>query len=96
MSWRVDPEVAGRLGEHEPPVVSARSWDAMSDSLWEGLHQLPGPRIVILWPNARVMAHEAPAEHELALQVLDDVAAGLADERATLGTPKLLSVVVES
>jgi len=79
----------------DPPLLGSSSWDAMSDSLWEGLHALPGRRIAILWPAARKMAEKAPSDFRLALAVLTDVANLLADVRATVGTPKELSVIVE-
>ena len=36
----------------DPPLQSSRSWDALSDSLWEGLLQLDVNGIVIAWPDA--------------------------------------------
>ncbi len=67
----------------------------MSDSLWEGLHALPGGRVAILWPNARTMASTAALDFEMALNVLADVANLLANPRATIGKPKEVTVVVE-
>jgi len=79
----------------DPPVVGSHSWDALSDSLWEGLHALPDQRIAILWPNARTMARAASSDFEMALNVLTDVASLLADPRATAGKPKEVALVVE-
>lgn len=79
----------------DPPVVGARSWDALSDSLWEGLYALPDQRIAILWPNARTMARTASSDFETALNVLTDVVSLLADPRATVGRPKEVAIVVE-
>jgi hypothetical protein len=76
-------------------VVGSRSWDALTDSLWEGLHALPDQRIAILWSNARTMARTAPSDFETALNMLTDVAALLADPRAAAGKPKEVALVVE-
>ena len=58
----------------DPPLVGSRSWDALSDSLWEGLYAHESRRIAILWPTARTMATAALSEFETARQVLVDVA----------------------
>jgi hypothetical protein len=79
----------------DPPVIGSRSWDALSDSLWEGLYALPEQRIAILWPNARTMARTASSDFETALNVLTDVVTLLADPRATNGNPKEVALVVE-
>lgn len=79
----------------DPPLVGSRSWDALSDSLWEGLHTHPARRIAILWPSTRAMAAAAPSDFEIALNVLADVASLLADPRATQDDPKEVAVVVE-
>jgi hypothetical protein len=79
----------------DPPVVGCDSWDALSDSLWEGLYALADRRIAVVWPNARTMASVAAADFEMALNVLRDVAGLLADERATRGHPKEVSIIVQ-
>jgi hypothetical protein len=72
----------------DPPLESTRSWDALADSLWEGLRQHPAPRIAIVWAGARAMA---AADREIALGVLADVTSG-PDER---GAVKSLVVIVD-
>lgn len=79
----------------DPPLLGSHSWDAMSDSLWEGLYTHEARRIAILWPNARVLADSAPSDFEMALNVLTDVASLLADPRATVDKPKEVTVLVE-
>ena len=79
----------------DPPLVSSRGWDALSDSLWQGLYMLPARRIAILWLGTRGMATSAPAEFEIALSVLADVANLLADPQATCENPKEVAVLVE-
>ena len=78
-----------------PPIVSSHSWDALSDSLWEGLHNHPALRLAIIWPNAGAMSNASAAEFDDALEVLADVAALLADARATQGRTKHLVVLVQ-
>jgi len=79
----------------DPPLIGSRSWDAMSDSLWEGLYTLPDIHIAIIWPNARVMASMAPSDFEIALNVLKDITILLADPHTTNGKPKRITVIVE-
>src|ERR1700722_16146664 len=45
----------------DPPLLGTRSWDALSDSLWEGLRTLDTDRVLIIWPNSTTMARAAPA-----------------------------------
>lgn len=79
----------------DPPLIGSRSWDALSDSLWEGLHEHHARRILILWPSTRAIATAASADFEMALNVLEDVASSLADPRATRDSPKEVAVLVE-
>lgn len=79
----------------DPPLVGAHSWDALSDSLWEGLYAHGARHVAILWPGARVMANAAPSDFDTALDVLTDVANLLADRRATLDNPKQVVILVE-
>jgi hypothetical protein len=60
----------------DPPLTTNRSWDALSDSLFEGLSQLADNRIAIIWPRL-------PAETDdmtIALSILDDVRHLLSNE----------------
>lgn len=79
----------------DPPLVGTRSWDALSDSLWEGLSTHGSRRIAILWPNARAMAAVAPEDFEIAISLLEDVATSLADPRATRDNPKEVALLIE-
>ena len=78
----------------DPPLVGTRSWDALSDSLWGGLDALNNNRIVIIWPNSVGMSRASQKDYTLALKVLQDVAASLADPRATNGKPKEIYIYV--
>lgn len=79
----------------DPPLVGCRSWDALSDSLWEGLYTHAARRIAILWQGTRAMATSASSDFETALNVLADVASLLADPQATRGITKEVAVLVE-
>jgi len=79
----------------DPPLVGFRSWDALSDSLWEGLYRHPSQKIAILWKNTRAIADIASTEFDTALAVLSDVAKSLADARATCNQPKDVAIFVE-
>lgn len=57
----------------DPPLTSSRSWDALSDSLWEGLSLVDDSRIVIVWDTSVPVDDHASADFTLALSVLTDV-----------------------
>lgn len=78
----------------DPPLVSSRSWDALSDSLWEGLRGVNSARIVIVWPDVTMPDFGVEGDFRLALSVLQDVAESLTDPGATSGRPKEVSVYV--
>jgi hypothetical protein len=78
----------------DPPLVGSCSWDALSDSLWEGLHAQQLDRVVILWTDATAFAEEDPDGCRTAVEVLADVAASLQEETATMGRPTQLCVYV--
>jgi hypothetical protein len=80
----------------DPPVVSSRSWDALSDSLWEGIYSLPENQVVILWEDGDQFKAAAPEDFEVASSILADLARQLADPAATVGKPKSLFIYVSS
>jgi hypothetical protein len=59
-----------------PPLVSNGSWDALSDSLFEGLSHLSERQIAIIWPRAAAQTEDMTT----ALGILDDVRHALATE----------------
>ncbi|MEU5683689.1 barstar family protein [Streptomyces venezuelae] len=78
----------------DPPLGTHRMvWDALSDSLWGGLHELTSSRVVIVWPDAGPVAG-AEGEFRIALEILRDVTGSLADVRRTGGRPTQVSVYV--
>lgn len=79
----------------DPPVHGDTSWDALSDSLWEGLHTRGARDVRILWPGAEAMAICARADYELAIRVVTDVIRSLGDASATSGSPTRVVFVVQ-
>ena len=74
----------------DPPLMGSSSWDALSDSVWQGLYDHAASRIAIVWMDSSSMS-----EHELARDVLEDVAVSLADTELTCGKPKEVCVVID-
>ena len=79
----------------DPPLLGSQNWDALSDSLWEGLYLLSAKRIAILWPNTEAMEAHSPTEFQMALGVFVQVSRALADVQATVGDPKQLAIIAE-
>ncbi|MFG2974444.1 hypothetical protein ACGFYY_15815 [Streptomyces sp. NPDC048331] len=78
----------------DPPVQSARSWEALSDSLFGGLFSLTSTRVVILWEDdARHESIRAGAAAE-ALSILTEVAELLGSPQVTGGHTKLVAVLI--
>lgn len=78
----------------EPPLVGSHSWDALSDSLWEGLRTHEARSFLIIWPNTAAMASAAGPDLQIALDVFVDVADSLGDPEPTCGEPKVVAVLV--
>ncbi|MFJ7126897.1 barstar family protein [Streptomyces sp. NPDC098101] len=80
----------------DPPLSTTRHvWDALADSLWNGLHDLDVPHAVVVWPDAGPVA-EAHGDYAIALDILRDLPPTLADPRYTGGRHTELSVYVAS
>ncbi|MFD6294064.1 barstar family protein [Streptomyces sp. NPDC060235] len=78
----------------DPPLGTSRTvWDALSDSVWGGLHALKRPRVVIVWPGVRPTS-DTEDDFQTALSILRDVVATLTEARYTGGRPTWLSVYV--
>lgn len=77
----------------DPPVVTG-NWDALEDSLWEGLYELPAPKIAIIWPGSAHMGAEAPKEYQIAKGVFSQVAESLWDPKQTVGKVKEVVVLL--
>jgi hypothetical protein len=78
------------------PALADDKWDALDDSLFEGLLELPEDRVAILWSGAKEMRAKEPDAFSAAIQVLENVARSLLDGNYTLGPPKSVLVVVDT
>ena len=78
----------------DPPVVGDYSWDALSDSLWNGLDGVDASAIAIIWPGSREMARAQPEDFEIAKSILSDLTESLADAVATVGNVKQVVVIL--
>jgi Barstar (barnase inhibitor) len=78
----------------DPPLMSNDNWNALSDSLWEGLYESGHDRIAIVWPGSGAMAVGDRDSFENARAVLSLVAETLSDPKATVGHPKTLTVLL--
>lgn len=78
----------------DPPVLRNSNWDALDDSLWEGLHTIGAERIALIWPDATTMAERDPRGYEIAIQILTNLPRSLGDDELTVGEPKQLSIIV--
>jgi hypothetical protein len=78
----------------DPPLLSSRSWDALSDSAWEGIRRLDSANVAIVWTGATTYRKTAGAEYDKAIAILRDLADSLADSKLTGRRPKILSVFV--
>jgi hypothetical protein len=67
----------------DPPVQSAH-WDALSDSLWEGIHELRVEKVAIVWPDSDRMRRANGEDYTTAVEILTDLVFGLADPKFTV------------
>ena len=78
-----------------PSLESSRSWDALADSLWQGLYELGVPRVVVLWTGSEAVRVTSPQEFDTAVEVLAALADELANPEPTDGRPVELCVYVD-
>ncbi|WP_253862613.1 barstar family protein [Prauserella halophila] len=78
----------------DPPLVSSRSWDALADSVWEGIYKLETDSVIIVWPDATRFKRISSEEFHTAVSVLSDISASLADSDETDGRPRNVAVLV--
>ncbi|NEB34260.1 barstar family protein [Streptomyces sp. NBC_01281] len=78
----------------DPPLETSRSWDALADSLWEGLHTMPASQLVVLWTDAGPPEAGQEQDFQHALWILRDLVDTLADSQLTVGAPTELTVRV--
>lgn len=78
---------------HGPPL-GTNSWDAMADSLWEGIFQLEARNVFLVWEGSASLRDAAPSECEQAEDVFEQIARTLADDAYTAGQPRNLQILV--
>ena len=79
----------------DPPLMRVRLvWDALSDSLWGGLDALEADKVALLWPESGTMEKRSPSDYAIAREVMSSVTISLADTKATVGQPTLVTVVL--
>lgn len=78
----------------DPPLVGCRSWDALSDSLWSGLHEAPDNSIAIFWTDSSDFKDATSSDYSIALEILKDITGSLTDQSITNGRPKQVSVYI--
>ena len=67
----------------DPPVQSAH-WDALSDSLWEGISELHLEKIAIVWPDSDELRRANREDYRTAVEILTDLVFSLADPKFTV------------
>ncbi|MFI9004153.1 barstar family protein [Streptomyces sp. NPDC053541] len=77
----------------DPPLGPGRVWDALADSVWNGLQELGAPLVVVVWPDAGPVAG-AVGDHGIALDILRELVTSLADDWFTVGRPNGVAVYV--
>lgn len=78
----------------DPPAGPGMVWDAIRDSLLDGILSLKAEDVVVYWRNAHEFMTADRQSYEIALEVLADASEALASEEATVGQPMNLRVVV--
>lgn len=78
----------------DPPIERLVSWDALEDSIWEGLMEIPAKRIAVLWLDFNVFHRAAPTEAKLFSELLEGISASLANPQFAAGTPKQVAIVL--
>lgn len=76
------------------PPVDALVWDALSDSLWEGLYQLKAEKVAIVWRDAVRLRQGDPDAYKIALEILSDLVFSLADRKFAVGHVTRLLVLL--
>ncbi|WP_037366739.1 barstar family protein [Amycolatopsis orientalis] len=57
----------------DPPLGKVNVWDALADSLWEGMRCLPEHKLLLVWLDSKEFADNSPDEFAVALSVLRDL-----------------------
>jgi hypothetical protein len=78
----------------DPPLVGSRSWDALSDSLWSGIHEASDNSVAIFWTDSSDFKNVTPSDYSIALEILKDITSSLLDRNITNGRPKQVSIYI--
>ena len=79
----------------DPPLARARDvWEALDDSLWQGLHDLPDDQVAVLWPDAGILAEADPDAYEVVLGIFTALSRGLMDSAYIADGPETTLAVV--
>ncbi len=66
----------------DPPLSSTgNKWDALEDSLWEGLHELKVPGVVIIWPNPILLQKNDPRAYQTAVEIFESISKTICDPK---------------
>jgi hypothetical protein len=68
----------------DPPLGNGLVWDALSDSLWQGLNNLRAQKVAIVWPGSNRLRDNDPTAYTTARDVLADLVFSLADRKYTV------------
>lgn len=77
----------------DPPIKSNRSWEALADSLWEGLMSLREKRIVVLWPSYGQMREKDPEAFAIASSIMRQLVSTLCAPEITSQSVKQVVVI---
>ncbi len=66
------------------PPVHRGIWDALRDSLWEGLHELHTEKVAIVWPDSGRLLRSDSAAYASAVELLTKLVFELADPKFTV------------
>jgi Barstar (barnase inhibitor) len=66
------------------PPIERGIWDAVYDSLWEGIHMLNAEKVVIVWPGSDRLRKGDPLAYEKAIDLFTVLVFSLADPKFTV------------
>lgn len=77
----------------DPPQIG-KSWDALSDSMWEGIYEVDASIVLITWTGAADLQRASPEDYDIAMDVFRDLVSTLGNGEYTAGKPKQVCVYV--
>lgn len=89
---------AHELLPFDPPFFSdSDSWDALSDSLWGGLHALHAIGVLIIWPHSKKLSLLDPITYRQIISIFESISKTIRNPQYGGGwTTNLLVLLVES